>query len=50
MGTLVITRLDRLGRDSAWASCIADALITHGVMVVTENHVFHMDQEENTAH
>jgi len=46
---LVVTSLDRLGRDSASASRIVDVLRTHGVMVVTASSVLHLDQAEDAA-
>ena len=49
VGTLVVTSLDRLGRKSTSASRIADTLRTHGVTVVTKDHVFHLDQDGDAA-
>ncbi len=49
VGTLVTTSLDRLARNSTTASRIADALRTHGMMVVTEASVIHLDQDEDAA-
>lgn len=40
VGTLVTTSLDRLARNLTAASCIADALRTQGVTVVTASSVF----------
>ena len=49
VGALVVTSLDRLWRNSDTASRLSDALVSHGVTVVTAYHVFHLARAEDAA-
>lgn len=46
---LVVTRLDRLWRSTRAGGHLSDALVAHGVTVVTTDHTFCLDQAEDAA-